>query len=122
MSLGNSTANSSTPATCFLKLHGKMVVWPANLDSTKTRQQGRKIMKGMAVQTPRLEEIHDAATKLSIEAEIVPAKSKPRIWWDKGGYAIFPKKGAKAELLRSLASEIRKARITRAEPEKTRRT
>ncbi len=105
-----------------MKLHGKMVVWPANLDSTKTRKQGRKLTKGATVQTPRLEEIHDAATKLSIEAEIVPAKAKPGIWWEKSGYAIFPKKDVKAELLRSLASEIRKARIARAEPEKTRRT
>ncbi len=99
-----------------------MVVWPANLDSTKTRKQGRKLTKGAAVQIPRLEEIHDAATKLSIEAEIVPAKAKPSIWWEKSGYAIFPKKDVKTELLRSLASEIRKGRIARAEPEKTRRT
>ncbi len=105
-----------------MKLHGKMVVWPANLDSTKTRKQGRKLTKGAAVQTPRLEEIHDAATKLSIEAEIVPAKAKPSIWWEKSGYAIFSKKDVKTELLRSLASEIRKTRVARAEPEKTRRT
>ncbi len=99
-----------------------MVVWPTNLDSTKTRKQGRKLTKGAAVQTPRLEEIHDAATKLSIEVEIVPAKAKPAIWWEKSGYAILPKKSVKAEILRSLASEIRRARIARAEPEKTRRT
>jgi signal recognition particle subunit SRP19 len=98
-----------------------MVVWPANLDSTKSRKQGRKLAKGAAIQTPRLEEINEAATKLSLEAELVPTKSKPSAWWEKSGYAIFPKKAVKADILRSLASEIRKSRIARAEPEKTRR-
>ncbi len=105
-----------------MKLHGKIVVWPANLDSTKSRKQGRKLTKGAAVQTPRLEEINDAANKLSLEAEIVPVKSRPSAWWEKSGYAIFPKKAVKTDLLRSLASEIRKARYAKAEPEKTRRT
>ncbi len=105
-----------------MKLHGKMVVWPANLDSTKTRKQGRKLTKGAAVQAPRLEEINAAAAKRALEAEVVPAKARPRTWWEKGGYAVLPKKAAKVELLRSLATEIRKARIARAEPEKTRRT
>ncbi len=98
-----------------------MVVWPANLDSTKTRKQGRKLTKGAAIQTPRLEEISEAASKLAMEAEVVPAKARPRTWWEKGGYAILPKKTTKVELLRSLASEIRKARLSRTEPERARK-
>lgn len=105
-----------------MKLRGKMVVWPANLDSTKSRKQGRKLTKGAGVQAPRLDEINQAAAKLSLESEAVPAKARPRLWWEKGGYAILPKTSPKAEILRSLASEIRKARLAKAEPEKTRRT
>jgi len=93
-----------------LKLQGKMVVWPGNLDSSKSRKAGRKLPKASAIQAPRLEEINDAAERLSFEAEIVPAKSLPGSWWEKGGYAILRKKGPKGTLLRSLASEIKKAR------------
>jgi signal recognition particle subunit SRP19 len=96
-----------------LKLPGKLVVWPANLDSTKSRKTGRKLAKGAAVQTPRLEEINDAAKKLSLEPELVTGKSRPSTWWEKGGYAIFPKNGMRTAMLRSLASEIRKARAAR---------
>ena len=96
-----------------MKLRGKMVIWPANLDSTKTRKSGRKIPKGQAIQSPRLEELDLAANSLSIEHEKTPAKSRPTTWWEKGGYLIVNKTTRKPETLRSLASEIRKHRIVK---------
>jgi len=96
-----------------LKLHGKVIVWPANLDSTKTRRTGRKLTKGASLQAPRLEEISEAAKRLSLEPELVPAKSRPSTWWEKGGYLIFPKNEKRTVLLRSLALEVRKGRVAR---------
>jgi signal recognition particle subunit SRP19 len=96
-----------------LKLHGKAVIWPANLDSTKSRKRGRKLAKGSALQTPRLEELGDAANQLSIEHEVVAWKSRPSTWWEKGGYLIVPKATPQSKLLHSLASEIRKQRVTK---------
>jgi len=90
-----------------------MIVWPANLDSTRSRKAGRKLMKGAAIQNPRLEEINEAAKKLSIDSESVRGKSRPGAWWDKGGYLIFPNNEKRSTLLRSLASEIRKARAAK---------
>jgi len=101
-----------------LKLQGKMVVWPANLDSSKSRRAGRKLPKASGIQAPKLEEIDDAAKRLSFEAEIVPAKSRPNAWWEKGGYVILPKKGGKANLLRSIVSEIKKARAAKTGSDK----
>ena len=96
-----------------MKLHGKVIVWPANLDSTKTRRTGRKLTKGASLQAPRLEEISEAAKRLSLEPELVPAKSRPSTWWEKGGYLIFPKNEKRTVLLRSLALEVRKGRVAR---------
>jgi signal recognition particle subunit SRP19 len=96
-----------------LKLHGKAVIWPANLDSTKSRKRGRKLAKGSALQTPRLEELGDAANQLSIEHEVVAGKSRPSTWWEKGGYLIVPKATPQSKLLHSLASEIRKQRVSK---------
>jgi len=96
-----------------VKLRGKMVIWPANLDSTKTRRLGRKLAKGHSVQSPRLEELGEAAKALSFEHEIVPSKSRPSFWWEKGGYLIVSKSNPKAQALHSLASEVRKQRIAR---------
>jgi signal recognition particle subunit SEC65 len=102
-----------------LKLHGKIVIWPANLDSAKTRRAGRKLTKGPAVQSPRLEELSQAANQLSIEHEVVPGKSKPNTWWEKGGYLIVPKTSPRSKLLRSLATEVRKLRATREKDKKS---
>lgn len=102
-----------------MKLHGKAVIWPANLDSTKSRKTGRKLAKGFALQSPRLEELRDAASQLSVEHEAVTGKSRPSIWWEKGGYLIVPKATPQSKLLRSLASEIRKQRATKEKDKKT---
>lgn len=104
-----------------MKIPGKIVVWPVNLDSTKSRIEGRKIAKSLAIQTPRLDEINEAAERLSLEVETITGKSRPSLWWEKGGYAIITGKGTKTSMLRALASEIRKARTSKAEQEERQR-
>ena len=96
-----------------MKLQDKMIIWPSNLDSAKTRRTGRKLPKGQSVQSPRLEELNEAAKALAIEHEIVGGKSRPPSWWEKGGYLIVTKSTPKSETLRSLASEVRKLRSSR---------
>ncbi|HXZ91210.1 MAG TPA: signal recognition particle subunit SRP19/SEC65 family protein [Candidatus Dormibacteraeota bacterium] len=96
-----------------MKLHGKMIIWPSNLDSTKTRRLGRKLPKSQSVQSPRLEELKEAAKALSIDHETVAAKSRPPSWWEKGGYLIVSKSVPKSQVLRSLATEVRKLRSSR---------
>ncbi|HXZ98311.1 MAG TPA: signal recognition particle subunit SRP19/SEC65 family protein [Candidatus Acidoferrum sp.] len=101
-----------------MKQRGKIVVWPANLDSTKSRIEGRKVPKALAIQAPRLEEISEGAKRLSLEVDITAGKSQPRSWWEKGGYAIIAKKETKGSVLRALAAEIRKARAAKTEQPK----
>lgn len=96
-----------------MKLDGKTIVWPANLDSTKTRLEGRKLAKGQSVQAPRVDELAEAARHLSIEVEITPQKSRPKNWWERTGYITVPKNNPRTELLRSLASEVRKIRAAK---------
>jgi signal recognition particle subunit SRP19 len=100
-----------------LKNPGKIIVWPANLDSAKSKIEGRKVAKAIAVQAPRPEEINEAAKRLSLEAELVLGKSRPSSWWEKAGYVIVTKKGTKTNVFRALAGEIRKIRATKLEKE-----
>ena len=94
------------------------MVWPANLDSTKSRKEGRKLAKSLSVQVPRLDEMNEAAKRISLEAEVVPAKSRPRTWWERSGYLILPKGETKTEVLRGIASEVKKARSLKTDHEK----
>lgn len=104
-----------------MKLPDRIVVWPANLDSTKSRKEGRKLAKGLALQAPKLEEISEASKRLSLDFEPVAAKSRPVNWWEKGGYLTVAKKGRRNELLRSLADEVKEIRNARRIHEKERR-
>ena len=88
-----------------------MILWPANLDSTKSRTQGRKIAKGSGVQAPRLDEMNEAAKRLNLSAETHPGKSRPRSWWERHGYLVVTKKETKTGVLRNVATEIRKIRV-----------
>jgi signal recognition particle subunit SEC65 len=62
--------------------------------------------------------MNEAAKRLSLEAEVVPAKSRPRTWWERGGYLILPKGETKTQLLRALANEVRKVRSQKSQHEK----
>jgi len=104
-----------------LKISGRIIVWPANLDLVKSRTEGRKVAKGLAIPAPRLDEINEAAKRLFLEAELVPAKSRPSSWWEKGGYVILSKKGSKSSVLRSLVGEMKKTRTTEGEDKEHRR-
>jgi signal recognition particle subunit SRP19 len=104
-----------------MKQHGKIVVWPANLDSTKSRKQGRKLTKGHGVQTPRLDELSEASKRLALEVEPTPGKSRPSSWWEKGGYLTVVKKGRRTQILRSLADGVRQIRNAKKLVEKEKR-
>jgi signal recognition particle subunit SRP19 len=97
-----------------LRMPGKAVVWPANIDSTKTRNHGRKISKSTSVDSPKLSEIEEAAKILGLEPVAVANASRPNAWWEKTGYVIVNKKGmSKSLLLKQIASAISKLRQAR---------
>ncbi len=94
-----------------MKQSGSMVVWPAELDSNKSRSQGRRLGKSQAVQAPRLDELELAARKLSFEPQVSPNSALPSRWWEKTGYVLV-KRGdrSRSKVLKDLASEILKIR------------
>jgi len=104
-----------------LKLRDKIVIWPANLDSTKSRKAGRKLARGFAVQSPKLEELREASKRLSLEAEPTLGKARPSAWWEKLGYLTVNKKGSRTSILRSLSEEVKQTRRARAASDKERK-
>jgi signal recognition particle subunit SRP19 len=88
-----------------------MVVWSAALDSTKSRSQGRCLAKSQAIQAPRVDELENAAKKLSYDPQPSPHSALPSHWWEKTGYILVTRGDkARSKVLRDLAAEIRKIR------------
>ncbi len=87
-----------------------VVVWPAYIDSEKSKGEGRKIPAKSAVAAPTLKEIEAASKKLGLKPTTEKDKAYPKTWWEKSGLARVEKKKAKTLILKEISAEIKKNR------------
>ena len=107
-----------------MKNPGHAIIWPVDIDSTKSRDQGRKLPVSRAIKQPNLREIVQAATILGYGPEPTEKMAKPGHHWEKVGYVTIKKAAPKGTMLKSIAGEIVKIRQKEAqtiEPKKDRR-
>ncbi|MFB3889003.1 MAG: signal recognition particle subunit SRP19/SEC65 family protein [Candidatus Bathyarchaeia archaeon] len=88
----------------------KAIIWPAYFDADKTRKEGRRIPKSLAVQSPKIQEIQEAAAKLRLEHEVVADKGFPKTPWLKTGMLLVEKQGSKEQAINRIARQLLKAR------------
>jgi len=84
----------------------RVIIYPAYIDSSLSRKQGRRIPRDQAVAKPTLREIARAAEKLGLEPVIEAEAHYPRTWFTRKGRVVVAKRGSKRSLLRMLAREI----------------
>ena len=89
-----------------MRKQNKIVLWPAYFDSNKTRMEGRRVPKKLAVPSPKLEEIQRAVKRMGLRPEMVPDAVHPSSPCQKTGLLIIPKKCSKVETLRKIAKEL----------------
>jgi signal recognition particle subunit SRP19 len=88
----------------------KAIIWPTYFDSVKTRKEGRRVPKNLAVQSPKITEIQEAATKLGLKHEMVPEAGYPKTPWLKTGMIKVEKKNPKEQLIKKIAKQLQKMR------------
>src|SRR4030067_3699893 len=93
-----------------MRKQDKAIIWPAYFDQTKTRKNGRRVPKNMAVQSPKIGELEDAARKLGLKNEVVATTGYPKRPWQKTGRILVEKKVPKEQILKKLAKQLVKAR------------
>jgi len=89
-----------------MRKQNKVVLWPAYFDSTKTKLQGRRIAKGSAVTSPRLDELQKAAERCGLQPEVFPDVKHPHAPWQKTGLIVVPKSASKTQIIRRVAKEL----------------
>jgi len=89
-----------------MRKQDKILLWPAYFDSNKTRLQGRKVPKSLAIASPKLEEMQKAAKGIGLQPEVVFDVKYPKSPWQKTGYVLIPKKGSKTQIIRKIAKEL----------------
>ena len=81
----------------MMKDKGKLVIWPAYIDQTKSRSGGRIISRKNAIKEPQLNEIKEAAKQLGLNPEAEPEKAYPKTWWEVSGRVLVDDNGPKSD-------------------------
>lgn len=93
-----------------MKDESKAIIWPVYLDSNKTRSEGRRIAKRLAVKSPKLREISSAAEKLGMNPQVEKYKSYPSSWWESSGRVIVDRNMSKNEIILKISHLIKSSR------------
>ena len=88
----------------------KIILWPVYFDSTKTRSEGRRVPKKLAISAPKLEEIKRAAELLEFNPKIVFDTAYPSMSWLKTGFVAIPKRDSKTQITLKIAKKILESR------------
>ncbi len=87
-----------------------IVLWSVYFDANKTRANGRRVPKKLAVSAPKLEEIQRAAKRLGLQPELVSDAAHPSSPWLKTGLLVLPKTESKDKTVKKIAEELSKLR------------
>ncbi len=100
---------SETP-TIKLKGKDRVVIWPVYFDAERSRSEGRKVPKKLAVRNPRLSEIKRVAEELGLNPEVQRDKQYPKSWWKDRGRLIVDKVESKRKTLLMIAEKLKERR------------
>ena len=89
--------------------NSEWVIWTFYLDRRKSRSEGRKVARRLAIPNVKLSEVIQACKALGIPCR-AEEKKYPKCWWEEGGRVFVPKTGSKPELLRKIALKIAELR------------
>jgi signal recognition particle subunit SRP19 len=93
-----------------MRKQDKIVIWPAYFDSSKTRSDGRRVPKNLAMLSPRISEIKEAVEKLGLHYEIMTDAGYPKTPWLKTGMLLVKKNRTKNQTIKKIAEQLLKIR------------
>ena len=98
-----------------MKKLDKAIIWPIYFDVNKSRAEGRRVPKSIAVQSPKILEIKEAADKLCLQNEAKLEAHFPKAPWAKSGMLLVEKKEPKEKIIQKLAKQLVKIK-SQAQP------
>jgi signal recognition particle subunit SRP19 len=96
----------------------KAIIWPVYFDCNKTRKDGRRVPKSIAVQSPKILEIKEAADKLGLQNDVNLEAHFPKAPWAKSGMLLVEKREAKEKIIQKLAKQLLKIKSQPQAPAK----
>ncbi len=87
-----------------------IVLYPAYFDLRRSRQEGRRVPKGLAVEGPTTEEIEKAAKALGLKPKVEPDHAFPSSHWRPEGRVLVRADYFKSSVIRKVAERMRAGR------------
>ncbi len=87
-----------------------IILYPAYFDSTRSRAEGRRVPKNLAIPSPRVEEVHSAAKSLGLQAIIDPDRFHSSTPWQKEGRVMIMDNYAKTSIIRKVSEKLKTMR------------
>lgn len=87
-----------------------IVLYPAYFDSGRSRDEGRRVPRNLAIQGPKVEEVHQAAKALGLQAIIDPERSHPSTPFQKEGRVLIQGNFVKSSVVRKIAENLKSTR------------
>ena len=84
-----------------------VILYPAYFDAAKTRAEGRRVPRDLAVERPTPDQLAAAAKALGLAAEVEVGASHPRAPWAGGGRVKVQKRGTKEALMKVVARRLK---------------
>lgn len=84
------------------------IIWPEYFDARRTRSQGRRVPKRLAISNPSVEGISKVLMRLGYEFRIEEEKAYPSNWYHKKGRILVENSLPKSELLMTIAERLPK--------------
>lgn len=82
-----------------------IVIWPIYFDSRKSRKEGRRVPKKLAVPSPDIEEIAKAAKDAGYDVILEEGSTHPT--QDRKGRILIPIGESKTQALRKVAEQLK---------------
>jgi signal recognition particle subunit SRP19 len=82
------------------------VIWPEYFDARRSRSQGRRVRKKLAVFNPSTEIIAKALVGMGVEFRIEEDKSYPSNWYHRKGRVLVENSIPKTELIQMIAERF----------------
>jgi signal recognition particle subunit SRP19 len=93
-----------------MRKQDKAIIWPAYFDQAKSRNEGRRVPKSLAVPSPKIDEVTEATRKLGLKHEVRSEMGYPKTPWLKTGMLLVEKKEAKEQIIKKIAKQLQKMR------------
>ena len=82
------------------------IIWPVYFDVAKSKSEGRRVPKNLAVASPKILEIQQAAEKLGVKNEINSSAGYPKTPWVKMGMLLVEKNEPKEQIVLKIAKQL----------------